>query len=1058
MGTRGLLLALALLFAGVASAQEQTGGLQGTVRDSSGAVLPGVVIEARSPTVVGVATATANAEGQFRIPALAPGTYVVTATLEGFGVGTADNVQVALGQILKVDFTLAIAALAETVEVTAKSSVIDVSQNASFTTINKDALERLALGRDFTNVIGLAPGAQSEVRAGGVQVDGASGAENRFIIDGMDTTSLRYGTSGKPVLVDFLQEVQVKSSGYAAEFGGATGGVINAISKSGSNSIRGGGGVYYQNDGFYGTMRPVHSYSPWDSNKPLDGLVPFEPSWAYVNPIGELGGPILHDRLWYYVGISYARNVYKEDATFVSDPSYTKHHFTWSSFNFAPLYTATSQLAPSVRLRVSASNQRTGERQTAPGGPGYVGAMYPLNLLYGGRDPMLAGKMMDGYSPVPVTVNADGTIDQAAYDRQWNKYETDSSNDMLAGNLDWIASSRTLVNATMGMHRTNNWTSPEMRGNATVRVFNSTNADATMIKNGYPTVPPEYQQTTGYRDNISTNGTLRDVFARAYLNTSVTRYVRWAGEHALKAGARLEWFGNDVFSGTVKPQINFAWGQTYVDDLGEITKGTYGYYAVGRTGTAGDVHSTNLAFWVQDAYNIGKRLTVNAGLRLENEHLPSYRSDLAGIDFGFADKLAPRLGFAYDMRGDGRSKIYGSFGYFFDVMKLEMPRGAFGGLLNQVSYWTLDTYDWKSVDCEPMGTCPGTLLSRNDIINGYNQANTVLADYLNRPGMTSIDPDLKPYKTGEFTFGTDHQLTTATSFAARFVHKWLVRTVEDVGVVVPNEGIVYMLANPGFGYATVLNTSYPEFPLPKAKRQYDALELRLRKRLANRWSAEVDYTFSRLWGNYSGLASSDEGYNTGSARLAPNISSYFDTLYQSYDSAQQEVVGRLGTDRPHVLKLWTTYDLPWGTNLGLLAIAESGLLQSSIIRWTGGYGVYFNGRGDLGRLPTFTQLDLQIEHSFHIARKQRVSLQGNISNLLDSRTLTGYYAANYGTSPWRNTVNGGDAVFFGGPWDAAAVVSSLRAKGAVIRDEVWYKTADWYQPPRELRLSVRYGF
>ncbi len=121
---------------------------------------------------------------------------------------------------------------------------------------------------------------------------------------------------------------------------------------------------------------------------------------------------------------------------------------------------------------------------------------------------------------------------------------------------------------------------------------------------------------------------------------------------------------------------------------------------------------------------------------------------------------------------------------------------------------------------------------------------------------------------------------------------------------------------------------YPQYPTPHATRDYDAFELRLRKRLARGWSAEVDYTYSRLWGNYSGLASSDEN-----GRVAPNMSSYFDVIYQSYDDQQRQVFGRLATDRPHALKLWATYDMPWGTTVGVTGIAESGLLQTSTFFW-----------------------------------------------------------------------------------------------------------------------------
>ena len=123
MRSLALVLASAILTCGAAAAQEQTGGLQGTVRDTSGGVLPGVVVEARSAGVVGTATATTDGEGVYRLPALAPGTYVVTATLQGFATGLAENVTLWRGQILKIDFVLTLASVSETIEVAAKRSI-----------------------------------------------------------------------------------------------------------------------------------------------------------------------------------------------------------------------------------------------------------------------------------------------------------------------------------------------------------------------------------------------------------------------------------------------------------------------------------------------------------------------------------------------------------------------------------------------------------------------------------------------------------------------------------------------------------------------------------------------------------------------------------------------------------------------------------------------------------------------------------------------------------------------------------------------------------------------
>ena len=124
-------------------------------------------------------------------------------------------------------------------KVTAESPLVDVAQSARQTNIRAEQVELLPQGRDFTTLVTQAPGANQEAKLGGLSIDGASAGENRYIIDGIETTNLQTGISGKNVIVDFVEEVQVKSSGYTAEFGGATGGVINVVTKSGTNDFHG---------------------------------------------------------------------------------------------------------------------------------------------------------------------------------------------------------------------------------------------------------------------------------------------------------------------------------------------------------------------------------------------------------------------------------------------------------------------------------------------------------------------------------------------------------------------------------------------------------------------------------------------------------------------------------------------------------------------------------------------------------------------------------------------------------------------------------------------------
>lgn len=549
MRLRGLtcLLAFSLVagLAGGAWAQEQSGGIQGVVKDSSGAVLPGATVEVKSTTSSATQSAVTDGRGVYRFPALPSGTYEVTATLQGFSPAKIGNAAVALGKLLTIDLTLAVGALTESVQVTGESPLIDVKQNASFSTVSKDTIDRIPKGRDFTDVIQTAPGANSESKAGGIQIDGASGSENRFIIDGMDTTEMRTGVSGKTMLIDFVQEVQVKSSGYNAEFGGATGGVVSAITKSGSNSFRGSAGLYEQNNHFAGSLeaRPSRSYSPWVNaatlkNEPQTGLISRDTPWQYYSVVGDIGGPVAKDKLWFYGGIAYTQNRYNIDTWFVGEPGHPARQFEWGSWNYYPNYNATAVLTNDLRIRVTGSNQRNQSRKNGPG-------FNFDNRIYDGNPATssgctklglsdMVGKSLAGSTgtnaPAWLTYNSatnSCSVNDTTYANTYEKVGSDSRNDTLSGNVDWVVTPKFFVNVTTGLYRTNGWGNPDWVGNQIRRSFPTNNFDSTMLSPQYPQldgspwplVPLAYQSSTGdAAQNLSSRLLVRDIMSRIYLN------------------------------------------------------------------------------------------------------------------------------------------------------------------------------------------------------------------------------------------------------------------------------------------------------------------------------------------------------------------------------------------------------------------------------------------------------------------------------------------------------------------------------------------------------------
>lgn len=990
--TMGAILLCAIAAAWPAAAQEQRGSIEGVIRDASGAVLPGVTVTAKSPSLVGLQTAVSDTDGIYRFPALPPGKYELSGTLQGFSVAVVDNLTLELGQVLKVDLKMAIAGVAESVQVRAETPLIDVKQNAASTSIQEETIERVPKGRDFTNLIAQqAPGANDESKGGGLQIDGSSGSENRYVVDGMDTTSLRSGLSQKQLLTDFIQEVQVKSSGYNAEYRASTGGVISAITKSGSNQFRGGVGVYFSSDELRGDQRPSLRLNPTNQtlaesiNTPDDDASTWE-------PVFDLGGPLIRDRVWFYAG--YVPQMDHSGRTVRFQSNGETQNFVRDIEDHNLNYNVTGQLTRNLRGKFAAANRRV---FSAPNFP---------------------------------NIEPDGTSRDNFALFQGARQYTDSFEDQFSAVFDWVANNKFYVNLTSG------YLSYGQRGKGPVasrlrHEFNGSNFQ-------FPEIPATLRQSSGFADEISSSIIVKDDYGRFTFNTDATYYGSWKGRHTLKAGVQYERLTNDVNRGSQQPRIVLNWGALRGTLDGRRVGGAYGHYTVTRgTVTVGDIAFDNLGLFLQDAWTVNDRLTLNLGVRTEKEHVPSYREENPGIDFKFADKIAPRVGFAWDIKGDSSWKAYGSWGVFYDLMKLSLSRILFGADRWVDYFYTLDTFDWPSIQCTypPVSgpSCPGTFIEQADFRHAANERDNNL-----------IDPSIKPMKTQEFTIGLDHELNKTTSVGVRYAHKWLNRAIEAFGVLEPGVGEIYRIANPGYGWdvAPLTGPDCPNCPnQPPAKRVYDGLEFRLRKRFSGSWEGTASYTISRLYGNYSGLANSDEN-----GRTDPNSSRGFDSLAESYDSRGNAVFGRLQTDRPHVFKAQGSYLFKFGTNVGVNYILQSGTPLNTQMNHISSIFFYPFGRGDLGRTPTYSQTDLLVGHTLTMLGS-RVNLHVNVQNLFDQDVET-----NRNTTPYRDNLNVPYPEFFQG-FDPVAYATANR-----LRPDPRFGITSAYQQRRVIRLNVRVNF
>jgi outer membrane receptor protein involved in Fe transport len=613
-----------------------------------------------------------------------------------------------------------------------------------------------------------------------------------------------------------------------------------------------------------------------------------------------------------------------------------------------------------------------------------------------------------------------------------------------------VVSPRFFVNTNVGYLTYNSYNVTETEFQTQLRhVFGASNfCNPTAVPGSancpFPEIPASLQQLNGYFDLASSNRTVRDKFARLGVALDGTYYGSFKGQHTIKAGVQWERLSNDVLSGAQAPTVTLNWNtnRSTLDEPPRQVRGGYGFYTVARSYTEGKIRSDNFGLFIQDAWTISNRLTLNLGLRADSEKIPSYQPQNPGISFGLSDKIAPRVGFAYDLTGTGKWKAYGSWGMFYDIQKLEMPRGSWGADRWIDYHYTLDTFDWPSINCEgPVGSgCPGTFIELADRRHVANDPNNFL-----------VDPNLEPMRAQEATIGIDHELTRTMSVGVRYAHKQVDYAIEDVGIQVPGVGEVFKIANPGYGIAEyTLSVECPSCPAqPPAIRDYDGLEFRVRKRLSNHWSLDGSYLLSRLWGNYSGLASSDEN-----GRTSPNVERMFDGIYMSFDETGRPLYGRLQTDRPHQFKLQGTYDLPWGTGIGVTYFLASGTPQQSTFTMKS-VPVFDGGRGNLGRTSAFSQTDLFVWHQLRFPGTSHLQVGVSIDNLFDQDTGSRLFTTRY-----RDPLPVGDVQFFNGV-DTAALVQQLNSDNITsnnIRTDARFNRTDQFQGARTFRVQARVAF
>src|SRR3954464_10846481 len=295
-----LVALLAVVATNAATAQERFGGLSGVLTDSSQAPIPGVTVTVTNKATGATRTVVSGADGAYRIPDLEPGRYSIVVDLQGFQKVQADDMLVLLGRTVDFSPQLKVGGVTEVVTVSGDNEKqIDLTSTTVAHNVTAEEFDRMPKARSFQSIALTSPGVNQGDVEGGFQVNGASGAENSFTVDGVNTNSLLYGSSRQDTQFEYLQEVQVKTGGLAAQYVGALGGVISAVTKSGGNRFTGEGHYYYSGNSISASPVQRLQLSPLDDTTVLNVQDDKQPNNR--NEVGgSIGGPILRDHLFFF--------------------------------------------------------------------------------------------------------------------------------------------------------------------------------------------------------------------------------------------------------------------------------------------------------------------------------------------------------------------------------------------------------------------------------------------------------------------------------------------------------------------------------------------------------------------------------------------------------------------------------------------------------------------------------------------------------------------------------------------------------------------------------------
>ena len=960
----GLALGVTLCAAQPAAAQQGTSEIGGKVTDQQGAALPGVAIVVTNQDTGVFRELVTSPAGSYFVPQIIPGRYRIQARLEGFKSLDRRDILLEVGRTLTLDLTLEVGALAETITVTSETHLVDLSTAEVGRRITADELAELpAANRSYMAFVGSVPGAQFVPAAGFLNdtmlANGQTSAANNVVFDGAgNVDDLRGSNVGGQTRVsnDSIQEVQVLTNQFDAEFGRASGAVINAVTKSGTNQFM--GSVF---DFFTGRAVTAKDYFTRVEN--LEKPRVSKQEWG-----GTIGGPILKNKLHFFASAERLVQRRNQSKTYPTRPE-----FSYSTNDDVSAWNTLWR----VDHQITSNNTWAFRwlRESAP----------QFNVLDGPRDTLEA-----------------------------NDDETDLDQTLVA-TLTSVISNNKVNTVRFGFTK-----EQTTHANARVRALDPAFANCTICPDqlilGQASLPPRlaYLSFDAQADDTA-DFSLDDSYA---IESAFSWFIPdKAGRHDTKFGARYTrvWISNPNNAnangtytfGTDVP-FNAADPRTYPERFSIRVPGMLDY----------ELTSNVWELFAQDKWQWKPSLTFSLGVRYDLEIIPIREVDnplFSDPDAYPVDKnnVSPRLGVVWNPDGNGKSVVRGGYGIFYDRTLL----GTVDDFLFNTKYSTSFTAIFPQTAADPgpsRGQLPGEFVLNTPTVSELTPAIRAYLSALFPPGtvrrntgtVTWDDPERAQPYFHQITAGYEREVLPGLSVSADYVRMLgrdqFLNPNLNIGTRVNTSrtGTVnftdpYGILNRSLasdediyrGTVRLITTKY-------GRSDYDALNISVEKRYANNWSARGAYSLG-----YSRGVTLTQG-TTPDLQVGTNLNldqfyapANVDRRHTAVVSGRMEVPKARGVTLSGVLRMmsgtpFTIHDtnidgdqngilfdpLPAGTYSG----TSAGSLQN----------VENKGGRNGARGPGFMQLDMRLGYRARLGSRRTLDVFGEVFNVTDRANFT----------------------------------------------------------------------